>query len=295
MNIIALDQLSGKIWFNGHFIDWSEAKLHFLTHSLHYGTSVFEGERAYNGKIFKLREHTERLFKSAETYGLKIPFSLEEIMKASQDCLTMNNITEAYVRPLVWFGSDNVWISTKDHTVNVMIAAWCPPSYLTPAPKKRLNVHISRWVKPSADMFPVNCKSAANYPLLTKSKNEALDEGFDDAILLDSRGYITECTTSNIFFCRDGELFTPTPDCFLNGITRQTVIEIARELNIKCTEQHLSLEDIKSMDECFITGTACEVQGIASLTFKDKCKLAFKKLDITDTIYNRYKTLTTAI
>jgi branched-chain amino acid aminotransferase len=292
--MIDLDKLSGKIWFNGKFIDWSDAKVHMLTHSLHYGTSVFEGERAYNGKIFKLKEHTDRLFKSAEAFHLKIPFTKEEIMQANQDCLKVNNLTEAYVRPLVWYGANNVWISTKDHAVNVMIAAWCPPTYLKPIPKKKLDVHISKWVKPSENMFPVNCKAAANYPMLTVSKNEAIDSGFDDAILLDSRGFITECTTSNIFFYKNGELLTPFPDCFLNGITRQTIIELAASHGIKCTEKHLKLEDIIKAEECFVTGTACEVQAIASITLNDDSKISFEKTYITDILLGSYKDLVVA-
>jgi branched-chain amino acid aminotransferase len=299
MSIIALDQLSGHVWLNNQFIDWKAANVHLLTHSLHYGSSVFEGERAYGGKIFKLREHTERLFKSAQTYGMKIPYSVDEIIKASEECLKKNNITEAYVRPLVWYGPENVWISTKEHSIHVMIAAWCPPSYLKQPLKKRLNVCLSRWIKPNAQMIPADCKSAANYPMLTLSKNEAIDNGFDDAIMLDSKDNITECTSSNIFFYKKGELFTPLADCFLNGITRQTVLELAVKRNIKCHERHLTLNDILEMEECFITGTACEIQGINSITLSQTKnahakKIIFEKTEITDILLNDYKTLVTS-
>ncbi len=291
MNIIPLDQLSGYIWLNGKFIDWSDAKVHTLTHSLHYGSSVFEGERAYNGKIFKLKEHTDRLFKSAATYNIKIQYTPEDIMSACRESLTKNNIQEAYVRPLIWHGPENVWISTKTHSVHVMIASWCPASYLKPMPKKRLNICLSKWIKPSADMIPVDCKSAANYPMLTLSKNQALDEGFDDAMMLDSKGFITECTGSNIFFYKNDTLLTPIPDCFLNGITRQTVLEIAKASGINCIEKYITIDDIKGADECFITGTASEIQSVISLTCSDNKKIIFEKTSIADNILNQYQKL----
>ncbi|WP_342269982.1 branched-chain amino acid transaminase [Rickettsia endosymbiont of Orchestes rusci] len=284
---VYLEQSAGYIWINGKLISCLDAKINVLTHSLHYSGAVFEGERAYNGKVFKLKEHTIRLIKSAEALKLQVPYSVDEIIEAHKLVIEKNNIKDAYIRPLIWCGSESMNISHESLSVNVMIVAI--PS-TSPLSAEGINVHISRWRKASPDSLPLQCKGAGHYNMMVVSRREATALGYDDAILLDFRGYIAEFTSSNIFFVKDNILYTPIADAFLNGITRQTIIEIARKLGIETKEEYIKLEDIENFTECFGTGTAVEIQKIRSIDLGNK-KITFKDHKITDSLKKEYDKL----
>ncbi|WP_341789352.1 branched-chain amino acid transaminase [Rickettsia endosymbiont of Polydrusus tereticollis] len=284
---VYLEQSAGYIWINGKLISCLDAKINVLTHSLHYSGAVFEGERAYNGKVFKLKEHTIRLIKSAEALKLQVPYSVDEIIEAHKLVIEKNNIKDAYVRPLIWCGSESMNISHESLSVNVMVVA-IPSEPRFPA--EGINVHISRWRKASPDSLPPQCKGAGHYSTMIVSIREATALGYDDAILLDFRGYIAEFTSSNIFFVKDNTLYTPIADAFLNGITRQTIIEIAKKLGIEAKEEYIKLEDIENFTECFATGTAVEIQKIRSIDLGNK-KITFKDHKITDSLKKEYDKL----
>ena len=266
MQILPFDNRDGVIWMNGKFVEWRHANVHVLNHGLHYASCVFEGLRIYNGKIFKLDEHTERLFKSAKILDLDIPYNYQEVVDISKEIILKQNISDGYLRPVVWRGSEMMAISAKNGSTNIAIAAWEWPSYFSP--KKLLEgikLHVSKWLRPSPESAPTDSKAAGLYMICSLSKHEAEKLGFDDALMLDYRGYIAEATGANIFFVKENELFTPLADCFLNGITRQTVIEIAQENNIKVHEKHFELDFLKTCDEVFLTGTAVEITPVSSI------------------------------
>jgi branched-chain amino acid aminotransferase len=266
MALIPFDDRDGFIWFNGKMVPWRDAKVHVLTHGLHYGSCVFEGVRAYGGKIFKLREHTERLIQSAELLGFKIPYSLQELEKAQLDTLAIQNITNGYLRPVAWRGSEMMAISAQQTTIHVAIAAWEWPSYFSTEAKERgLKLQTSKWARPAPNMSPTASKAAGLYMICTLSKHSAEDAGFDDAIMLDYRGYIAEATGANMFFVFNGELHTPTADCFLNGITRRTVMGLAIDRGIKVVERHIKPEELAQASEIFLVGTAAEVTPIGKI------------------------------
>ncbi len=263
----AYDDRDGLIWFNGEMIPWRDANVHVLTHGLHYASSVFEGERAYGGNIFKLREHTERLFYSADQLGFEIPYSIEEIDAACVETLKVNNLVDAYLRPVAWRGSEMMGVSAQANTINVAIAAWDWPSYFSPeARMKGIRLTMSKWKRPSAETEPVHAKAAGLYMICTLSKHEAESKGFDDALMLDYRGQIAEATGANIFMVMgDGKLHTPTPDCFLNGLTRQTVIDLAKARGIDVIERAIMPEELANATEVFLTGTAAEVTPVGAI------------------------------
>ena len=266
MQILPFDNRDGVIWLNGKFVEWRHANVHVLNHGLHYASCVFEGLRIYNGKIFKLDEHTERLFKSAKILDLDIPYNYQEVVDISKEIILKQNISDGYLRPVVWRGSEMMAISAKNGSTNLAIAAWEWPSYFSP--KKLLEgikLHVSKWLRPSPESAPTDSKAAGLYMICSLSKHEAEKLGFDDALMLDYRGYVAEATGANIFFVKENELFTPLADCFLNGITRQTVIEIAQENNIKVHERHFELDFLKTCDEVFLTGTAVEITPVSSI------------------------------
>lgn len=279
-------QDKGYIWVNGDLVPWDAAKIHALTHSLHYSGSVFEGEKAYNGKVFKLEEHTRRLMESATTLGIEVPYSFDDIIKAHHIVIKKNNIQDAYIRPLIWQGSESLNLTNEILSVNLLIAAI--PSIVRPI--KPLRLHLSRWRKAHPNSQPTQCKSAGHYNMMILCQKEAKALGYDDAILLDWRGYIAECTTTNIFFVKDNQLFTPKPDAFLNGITRCTIIDIAKQLNIKVSEEYIELERLGSFDECFVTGTAMEVKNVDSIDFVDQ-KITFEGNKLTNLLKNEYNIL----
>lgn len=263
MASIPFDKLGGKLWYNGEMVDWDEGRLHILSHGLHYGSCVFEGERAYGGKIFKHQEHTDRLFKSAEILGMHIGYSNKELYDAAYTSLEAQGFTDAYVRPVAWRGSEMMAISAQQTTTHVAVICWDMGSYFDPEARMAgIKLQWAKYKRPSPECAPVHAKAAGLYMICTVSKHEAEAQGFNDAIMLDWRGYVAECTGANIFFVKDGALHTPTPDCFLDGITRQTVMERARVKDIEVIERHILPEELAEMQEVFIVGTAAEVTPI---------------------------------
>lgn len=260
-----LDKQSGYIWLNGEFIKWQEAKVHMLSHSLHYGSGVFEGERAYNGRIFKMSEHHERLHKSANMLGFQIPYKIDELNRAAEESLRLNNLKDAYIRPIAWHGEEGgLNLASYKSSINVAIAAWEWESYFSPG-AVGIRLAWAEWVRPAPNMSPVHAKATGQYIIGTLSKNKAELSGYNDALMLDYRGYVAECTGANIFMIKDGVVCTPIADCFLNGITRQTVIEIMRKHNMPFVEKHIVPAEIINADEVFLTGSAAEIQPVIQI------------------------------
>ena len=265
--IKSFENRDGWIWMNGKFIPWKEANTHVISQGLHYASAVFEGERAYNGKIFKSKEHTDRLFKSAEIVGIEIPFSKDEINNAKNELLLKMNLENCYVRPVVWRGSNQMGLSTSQANVHVAIAVWDDwASYFKIEDRlEGLKLITSPWKRPSPDTAPCEAKASGPYIICTLSKEYAEKKGYHDALMLDYRNYVAEGTGANIFFIKDNDIHTPIPDCFLNGITRQTVIEMATNQGFKITERHIMPDEMKKYDEAFLTGTAAEITSIKSI------------------------------
>ncbi len=257
------DDRDGFIWYNGKMLPWRDAKVHVLNHGLHYASCVFEGERAYDGKVFKLTEHTERLHKSGKILGFDIPYSVAELDRVTNEVIAKNNVKDGYVRPVAWRGSEMMAVSAQKTSIHVAVAAWSWPSYFSTEAKERgLRLQLSKWARPAPNMAPTASKAAGLYMICTLSKHAAEQEGYEDALMLDYRGLIAEATGANIFFVMGGELHTPTPDCFLDGITRRTIIELAKTRGIKVVERHIKLEELSKAQEVFICGTAAEVTPI---------------------------------
>jgi branched-chain amino acid aminotransferase len=266
MSLVPFDERDGWIWLDGQFAPWREAKVHVLTHGLHYASAVFEGERMYGGEIFELTAHTERLFKSAEILDMAIPFTVAQIDQACKDTCARNGLTDAYVRPIAWRGSEMIGVSAQNTKIHVSLAVWDWPSYFKPEEKaKGIRLTWAKYKRPSHETEPVHAKAAGLYMICTLSKHAAEKEGFTDAMMLDWRGYIAESTGSNVFFVKDGVIHTPVADCFLNGITRQSVIRLAREKGFEVVERHIRPEELAEFSECFVTGTAAEVTPVASI------------------------------
>ena len=264
MSANSFDNRDGLIWLNDELVDWRDAKIHVLSHALHYASSVFEGVRAYRSKIFKLSEHSQRLIDSATSLGFEIPYTCDQINDACKKTCKANNIVDGYIRPIAWRGSEMMAISAQDTTIHLAIATWTWPSYFTPESRmKGIRLKTGPWKRPSADTEPVHAKAAGLYMICTLSKHAVEAEGFDDALMLDWRGQIAESTGANIFlFMSDGKLHTPTPDCFLNGITRQTVIQLAERRGIEVIERAIFPEELADTKEVFLTGTAAEVTPV---------------------------------
>ena len=267
MEPIPFDKRSGKIWFNGELINWQDVQIHVLNHGLHYASCVFEGERVYDGKIFKLEEHTERLFHSAYRMGIKIPYSKESLNKFSKEIVKIQKVKDGYVRPVVWRGSEMMAISAQQTKINVAIATWEWGSYFDPKLKlKGIKLNISKWRRPAPNTIPWDTKASGLYMICTLSKHEAEKEGFTDSLMLDHKDDIAEATGANIFFKNsDGELHTPIPDSFLNGITRRSIIEIAKSKNIKVIERKIKPAELSKFTGCFLTGTAAEVTPVSQI------------------------------
>ena len=266
MSLVPFDDRDGWIWLDGRFVPWREAKVHVLTHGLHYASSVFEGERMYGGEIFELTAHTERLFKSAEILDFRIPYTVSEIDEACKATCEKNGLTDCYVRPIAWRGSEMIGVSAQQTKIHVAIAVWDWPSYFDPEQKKKgIRLTWAKYDRPSPKTAPVAAKAAGLYMICTISKHAAEQDGYSDAMMLDYRGYVAEATGANVFFVKDGVLHTPTPDCFLNGITRQTVIRLARERGYELIERHIKPEEMAGFEECFIVGTAAEVTPVAEV------------------------------
>ena len=267
METIPYDKRTGKLWFNGTAVDWEDAKIHVLNHGLHYASCVFEGERVYDGKIFKLEEHTERLFYSAKRMGIQIPYSTTEINDACKKIVNIQNVKNGYVRPVIWRGSEMMAISAQKNKINVAIATWEWGSYFDPKQKlKGIKLNISSWRRPSPNSIPWDTKAAGLYMICTLSKHEAEKDGFTDSLMLDHEGNVAEATGANIFFKnKKGEIHTPIPDSFLDGITRRSVIGIAKSKGIKVIERKIQPEEMKNFVGCFLTGTAAEVTPVSQI------------------------------
>ena len=278
----------GLIWYDGEMLDWRDANLHLLSHALHYASSVFEGERVYSGNIFKLREHSERLINSAEIMGFKIPYTLAEIDSACIQACTANNIIDGYVRPIAWRGSEMMGVSAQDTKIHLAIAVWAWPSYFSPeARNKGISLKTAQWRRPPPDTAPVHAKAAGLYMICTMSKHDAEKAGYDDALMLDWRGYVVEGTGANFFMItQDNIINTPPPDCFLNGITRQTVIQLANERKYEIIERHIRPEELKIANEIFVTGTAAEVTPVGKID-----ELEYSVGEITKALRSDYEKL----
>ncbi len=266
MSVIPFDERDGFIWINGEFHEWRDAKVHVLSHGLHYASSVFEGERMYNGKIFKSRQHSERFHKSAEILGMKVPYSVDELEKIKYEVCEKNGLTSAYVRPVAWRGGEQMGVSAKKTKTHVAVAAWSWGAYFDETKRdKGISLKTAAWRRPAPDTAPTQSKAAGLYMICTMSKHAVEDEGFDDALMLDYRGNVVEASAANFFAVKNGTLITPPPDCFLNGITRLTVIELAHEHGIPFEERHIKPEELGEFQEIFLTGTAAEVTAVGQI------------------------------
>ncbi len=280
----SFDRFEGEIWYDGEFVPWEDAKLHVLSHGLHYASAVFEGERSYGGRIYKLEEHTDRLFFSAETLDMKIPFTREEINEACREAQKRNDLVDAYVRPIAWRGSEMMAVSAQQTTIHVAIAVWQWPSYFDPEIKlKGIRLDMSDWRRPDPRTIPAKAKAAGLYMICTLSKHAAERKGYQDALMLDWRGQVAEATGANIFFVKEGVLHTPTPDCFLDGITRRTVMDLARKRGIEIIERAIMPEEMEGFEQCFLTGTAAEVTPVSQIG-----PYRFEVGEITKTLMNDY-------
>jgi len=268
MDSIPYDKRSGKIWFNGKTVDWAEANIHILNHGLHYASCVFEGERVYEGEIFKLEEHTERLFHSAKRMGIVVPYSQFEINEACRNIVNVQKVQNGYVRPLIWRGSEMMAISAQKNKIHVAVATWEWGSYFDPKLKlKGIRLNISSWRRPAPNTIPWDTKAAGLYMICTLSKHEAEAQGFTDSLMLDHEGNIAEATGANIFFKdKSGALHTPIPDSFLDGITRREVIKIAKTKGVVVNERKIKPEEMKNFAGCFLTGTAAEVTPVSQIS-----------------------------
>ncbi len=271
--MIPYDKREGKIWYNNDLVDWQEVKLHVLSHGLHYGSFVFEGLRVYEGEIFKLEEHTDRLYHSAKRMGIKIPYSKDEINKAAKKIISVQNVQNGYIRPFAWRGSEMMAISAQQTKIHVAIATWEWGSYFDPKLKTEgIKLNISKWRRPAPNTIPWDTKASGLYMICTLSKHEAEQQGYTDSLMLDHEGNVAEATGANIFFKdKEGNLHTPIPDSFLDGITRRAIIEIAKSKNIKIHERKISPKELSKFVGCFLTGTAAEVTPVSCIAdFKFK-------------------------
>ncbi|MGE4326000.1 MAG: branched-chain amino acid aminotransferase [Pseudodonghicola sp.] len=283
----AYDDRDGKIWLDGKLVEWRDANVHILSHALHYASSVFEGERCYNGKIFKGVEHSERLRKSANYLDMEIPYSVEEIEAAKYAMLEANGWTDAYVRAVAWRGAgDDMGVSSARNPVRLAVAGWEWGAYYGDAKMQGAKIDIAKWKRPSPETIPVHAKAAGLYMICTISKHEAEAKGFSDALFMDYRGYVAECTGANIFFVKDGEVHTPKADCFLNGITRQTVIGMLKDKGITVHERHIMPEELAGFQQCWLTGTAAEVTPVSQIA-----DYSFEVGDLTKNIATSYEKL----
>ncbi len=283
--IIPFDQRDGSLWLDGKIVPWREGKIHVLSHGLHFASCVFEGERMYSGRIYKLDEHTKRLFHSAEILGIKIPYTEEEISRACYQAAEAQSIVDGYVRPVAFRAAQTMpTVSAQKAGVRVAIAVWPWPSYFDPAEKlKGIRLDISDWKRPAPDTAPTQAKAAGLYMICTMSKHAAEAKGYADAMMFDYRGLVAEATGANMFFVKDGRLHTPIPDCFLDGITRRSVIALAKQRQIPVHERQITREELPTFEECFLTGTAAEVTPVSEIG-----PYRFKPGNISETLMNGY-------
>jgi len=287
MAVTPYDRREGFIWMNGELLPWGDARVHLLTHALHYGSAVFEGERVYDGEIFRLTEHSQRLHESAKGLDFEIPYSVAEIDKASREVVRANKLVDGYVRPIAWRGSEQMGVAAQATKINLAIAAWDWGSYFDPAAREKgLRLAIGHYLRPDPRTAPAMSKATGLYMICTIEKHRAERAGYNDALMLDWRGQIAEATGANIFFIKDGVLHTPLPDCFLDGITRRTVIGLAKQRGLKVIERPIMPEEMAEFSECFITGTAAEVTPVSEIG-----PYKFKVGDITRNLMDDYAAL----
>ena len=286
MALVPFDDRDGRIWWDGALIPWRDAKLHVLSHGMHYASAVFEGERSYNGHVFKLREHTERLIESGRILGFELPFSAQQIDDACAEVLAANGLTDGYVRPLAWRGPEQLSVSSRQTSIHLMIAAWSWPNLFGADRLKGVRLAMAEWRRPPPETAPIRSKATGLYMIGTMSKNTAEAAGFDDALMLDWRGRVSEATGANIFFAIDGALHTPTPDCFLDGITRRTVIALAARHGIPVIERAIMPEEMAQASEVFLAGTAAEVTPVRQIG-----ALEFAPGRLTETLLSDYEAL----
>jgi branched-chain amino acid aminotransferase len=266
MSLTPFDDRDGWIWLDGTFVPWRDAKAHVLTHALHYASAVFEGERMYGGRVHELTQHSERLRKSAEILDFEVPYSTAEIDRATLETCARNGLEDCYIRPIAWRGSEQIGVSAQATRIHTAIAVWEWPSYFKPEERARgIRLTHAKYRRPSPETAPTRSKAAGLYMICTISKHAAEKDGYADALMLDWRGYVAESTGANIFLVRDGALHTPKPDCFLDGITRRTVIDIARKRGFEVVERHIPAEELSTFSEVFLTGTAAEVTPVAEI------------------------------
>ena len=281
------DDRDGKIWMNGKLVEWRDANVHILTHAMHYASSVFEGERAYGGKIFKSRLHSERLLKSAQMVDFEIPYSVDEIEKAKYDALRANGLKDAYVRPVAWRGAgEDMGVASSRNPVNLAVATWSWGNYYGDAKQKGAKLDVAKWRRPDPHTAPFEAKAAGLYMIATMSKHTAEANGCSDAMMMDYRGYVAEATGANIFFVKEGEVHTPTPDAFLNGLTRQTVIEMLKNMGVRVHERHILPNELEDFSQCWLTGSAAEITPVGQIG-----NYNFEVGELTRTISRNYEQL----
>jgi len=286
----AYDDRDGYIWMDGELIPWRDARVHVLSHALHYASSVFEGERAYNGKIFKSREHSERLIKSGELLDMPIPYSVDEIEAAKAETMKANNLSDAYIRVVAWRGAgEDMGVASSRNPVRMAVAVWEWGAYYGDAKMQGAKLDIAQWKRPSPETIPTAAKAAGLYMICTMSKHAAEAKGCSDALFMDYRGYVAEATGANVFFVKDGEVHTPSPEAFLNGITRQTVIGMLKDKGITVHERHIMPEELADFEQCWLTGTAAEVTPVGQIG-----DYTFEVGDITREIAQDYENLVRA-
>ena len=286
MTLVPFDDRDGFIWWDGALVPWRDAKLHVLSHGLHYASGVFEGERAYSGNIFRLRDHTDRLISSARMLGFELPFNADQIDAACIETLHANGLTDAYVRPIAWRGTEQLSVSAQLTTIHVAIAVWSWPSYFSADRMQGIRLGMAEWQRPSPKTAPTAAKASGLYMIGTLSKHKAEAEGFDDALMLDWRGHIAEATGANIFFVKDGVIHTPTPDCFLDGITRRSVISLAKRHQMNVVTRTILPEELPGFSEVFLVGTAAEVTPVREIA-----GMNFNPSDISATLMRDYEHL----
>ena len=281
------DDRDGKIWMNGKLVEWRDANVHILTHAMHYASSVFEGERAYSGKIFKSRLHSERLLKSAKMIDFEIPYSVDEIEKAKYDTLRANGLKDAYVRPVAWRGAgEDMGVASSKNPVNLAVATWSWGNYYGDAKMKGAKLDVAKWRRPDPNTAPFEAKAAGLYMIATMSKHTAEANGCSDAMMMDYRGYVAEATGANIFFVKEGEVHTPKPDAFLNGLTRQTVIEMLKTMGVQVHERHILPNELEDFSQCWLTGSAAEITPVGQIGAYN-----FEVGELTRTVSTNYEQL----
>ena len=281
------DDRDGKIWMNGKLVEWRDANVHILTHAMHYASSVFEGERAYSGKIFKSRLHSERLLQSAKMIDFEIPYSVDEIEKAKYDTLRANGLKDAYVRPVAWRGAgEDMGVASSKNPVNLAVATWSWGNYYGDAKMKGAKLDVAKWRRPDPNTAPFEAKAAGLYMIATMSKHTAEANGCSDAMMMDYRGYVAEATGANIFFVKEGEVHTPKPDAFLNGLTRQTVIEMLKTMGVRVHERHILPNELEDFSQCWLTGSAAEITPVGQIGDYN-----FEVGELTRTVSRNYEQL----